>query len=80
MLKLIKHTYGIGLTGRDEVVRTFTKYTVTSVAWEEEKDANLRHDWGERFGVPTPEGEGWELVAFSATTTRLFWTWKREEI
>lgn len=56
------------------------RYIVTSAEWSEatvEKFAGKWDSFPEVIPSVDDPGEGWELVAFSATDERLFWTWRR---
>lgn len=57
------------------------KYVTTSAEWNEE---STYKSCGEIYSDPedipdpvVPKGDSWELVGTCATSTRLFWTWKR---
>ncbi len=51
----------------------FDYYETTSEGWSDDPDDSCPTNPKPR----PPPGEGWELMAFSATPTRLFWTWKK---
>jgi hypothetical protein len=54
------------------------EYTVTAEVYTDIIKSLIETPSG--FTPKVPEGDDWDLVAFTASESTLFWTWRREKV